>query len=248
MNPTCPKGHASTAPDYCSECGARIQAAARLATTAAAPASIVPQTTSSEPCPDCGTPRAAGPARFCEVCRYNFETGTPWTASAGVQQPAASAAQTVTSPPAAAAARGAAPAPAAPGSATAAAPPSPTFWRAVVAVDPALYIDPDPEMPCPTSEPERTFPLDLEENLIGRPSPKKGIRPEVPVKDDGVSHRHAKLVRASDGYALLDLGSTNGTKLNGKPVEHGVPVPLADGDQITLGAWTRITVRTSGRR
>ena len=227
MSTICPKGHASDAADYCSECGARMGAAAKLVT---APASAPASTSAGEParCPDCGTPRASG-ARFCEVCRYNFETRSPWTASG------------------AAAAKAAAPVPVAP-------PPAPAAvqtahaWRVAVVVDPALYVEPDPAMPCPTNEPERIFPLDLAENLIGRPSAKKGIKPEVPVRDEGVSHRHAKLVRGEHGgFALLDLGSTNGTKLNGNQVQEGVPVPLADGDQITLGAWTRITVRAVGR-
>ena len=202
-------------------------AAPRLAVQASAAAS----TAGAVSCPDCGTARAPG-TRFCEVCRFNFDSGTPWTVSSSAPASAPAPAPVTSSAPVVA--------PTTPG-------PDP-LWRVTVAVDPALYVDADPAVPCPANEAERVFPLDLTENLIGRPSPKKGIRPEVPVRDEGVSHRHAKLVRADGGgFALLDLGSTNGTKLNGKPMQEGVPVRVADGDQITLGAWTRITVRAIGR-
>src|SRR5262245_23035371 len=67
---TCPKGHQSTDPDYCSECGALIGpsmvAGATPAGSAPAPGPAA--------CPDCGTPRTPG-ARFCEVCRHDFEAG-----------------------------------------------------------------------------------------------------------------------------------------------------------------------------
>jgi pSer/pThr/pTyr-binding forkhead associated (FHA) protein len=115
----------------------------------------------------------------------------------------------------------------------------------VACVDPSLYADPDPQVPCPTGEPERTFPLDFAENLIGRRSDRRDIHPEIPLSDPGVSHRHAKLLRQADGsFVLLDVGSTNGTQLNGVDVREGVRTPLQDGDQITLGCWTRLTIRS----
>ena len=117
-------------------------------------------------------------------------------------------------------------------------------WEAIVAVDPALYTDPDPTMPCPVGEPERVYPLDLADNLIGRRSEKRNIFPEINLNDGCVSHRHAKIQRQPDGsFALLDVGSTNGTSLNGVEIQRGVRTPLQDGDEITLGCWTRITIR-----
>jgi pSer/pThr/pTyr-binding forkhead associated (FHA) protein len=48
---------------------------------------------------------------------------------------------------------------------------------------------------------------------------------------------------ASDGSLIYrDLGSSNGTKLNGAEVASLVDLPLKSGDQLTLGHWTRITV------
>jgi pSer/pThr/pTyr-binding forkhead associated (FHA) protein len=60
---------------------------------------------------------------------------------------------------------------------------------------------------------------------------------------------HAVLRRQADGsYAVLDLGSTNGTLLNDdpSPLAAGVEAPLGDGDVIRLGAWTTVTVRRRG--
>ena len=46
-------------------------------------------------------------------------------------------------------------------------------------------------------------------------------------------------MRQPDGsVALLDLGSMNGTRLNGMPVEANVLTSLTETDQITLGCWT----------
>jgi len=49
-----------------------------------------------------------------------------------------------------------------------------------------------------------------------------------------VSRHHARIVPDRDGWTLTDLNSTNGLRLNGRPV--GVPTQLADGDVIELGA------------
>jgi hypothetical protein len=51
--------------------------------------------------------------------------------------------------------------------------------------------------------------------------------------DEEVSRRHAVIVRAADRYLIEDLGSTNGTFVNGRRVDR--PVPLRDGDVIFLG-------------
>ena len=55
---------------------------------------------------------------------------------------------------------------------------------------------------------------------------------DVMIDDKGVSRRHAQ-IRTKDGRSTLtDLGSTNGTKLNGQQVQSR---PLSDGDRITVG-------------
>lgn len=138
------------------------------------------------------------------------------------------------------------PAPAA-ASVAGSAPPSgsaPARWEIVVATDPSLYTDPDPGVSCPADEPDRVFQLEMPDNLVGRTSVTRDIHPEIPLTDTGVSHRHAKFIRQADSsFVLRDVGSTNGTTLNGKLVEPGVDTPVKDGDQITLGCWSRITIR-----
>jgi diguanylate cyclase (GGDEF)-like protein len=54
--------------------------------------------------------------------------------------------------------------------------------------------------------------------------------------DEGVSRRHAALVKSGDRVLLEDLESANGTYRNGVRVSN--PVVLEDGDKITLGGTT----------
>jgi hypothetical protein len=56
---------------------------------------------------------------------------------------------------------------------------------------------------------------------------------DVHVPDVNVSRRHAELRQEGATYWIVDLGSTNGTVLNGKAVEKE---RLRDGDTITLGS------------
>jgi pSer/pThr/pTyr-binding forkhead associated (FHA) protein len=51
----------------------------------------------------------------------------------------------------------------------------------------------------------------------------------------GLSRRHAMVVRADNGYALVDLGSTNGTWLNDVRLMPNRLYPLRNGDQVRLG-------------
>ena len=265
MDFLCPKGHHSTDADYCSECGAKIQGAPSALTNVqpAPPSTAV--SGDADVCPDCGTRRANATATFCEVCRYNFATHASWSVTAvrDSAPPVAAAPMTAAFAPSMPAGTATALAfDAAADPATLSSPPAPTDltpdtpaslptiaplsakWEAVVRVDPTLYVDPDPGVPCPTDEPERVYHLDFAENLIGRRSDSRDIHPEINLRDPGVSHRHAKLLRQPDGSVfLLDVGSTNGTLLNGASVPEGVKTPIKDNDAITLGFWTRITLR-----
>jgi len=51
-----------------------------------------------------------------------------------------------------------------------------------------------------------------------------------------LSRRHAEIARIAAGWELRDLGSLNGTCLNG--VRLAAPRPLSDGDRVTLSDWT----------
>lgn len=73
----------------------------------------------------------------------------------------------------------------------------------------------------------RTFDRIAEPVVLGR------LSENVSLSDNSVSRRHAEL-RPQDGHWILtDLGSSNGTCLNGVRIEG--PVALKDGDQIKLG-------------
>lgn len=64
--------------------------------------------------------------------------------------------------------------------------------------------------------------------LIGR-SPESTVK----LTDSTVSRSHAQIVRDGDAWFVRDLGSSNGTKVNGAPVGDRM---LEDGDEIRVGA------------
>ncbi|MBL8094658.1 MAG: FHA domain-containing protein [Anaerolineales bacterium] len=59
-------------------------------------------------------------------------------------------------------------------------------------------------------------------------------------RDLGVSRQHARLSRLKGQVLLEDLGSANGTWLNGEPVNAGTPMRLENGD---LVKFARLLVR-----
>lgn len=75
------------------------------------------------------------------------------------------------------------------------------------------------------------YPLWGETITIGRAS--REATWEIRLTDRSVSRQHARLERREDGYVLFDLGSANGTLLNGAPMT-GSPL-LKDGDVISVG-------------
>jgi hypothetical protein len=132
-----------------------------------------------------------------------------------------------------------------------------TGWHVVVSADRAFFDrveaenGPDPTITFPRFCPERRFPLAGEQMLIGRRSRSRGSYPDIdlagPPEDVAVSHLHALLVAQSGGWAVVDLRSANCTFVNGaaEPIEPELPFPLADGDHIHVGSFTRITVRAT---
>jgi hypothetical protein len=59
---------------------------------------------------------------------------------------------------------------------------------------------------------------------------------DVVLNDQEVSRQHAEVRREDGQFLVVDLGSLNGTKVNGAGVK--APRPLEDGDVITIGAHT----------
>ena len=54
----------------------------------------------------------------------------------------------------------------------------------------------------------------------------------IALSDSQVSRHHAEVRRMDHGFAVVDLGSLNGTRVNGAKVQEHA---LADGDEITIG-------------
>lgn len=88
------------------------------------------------------------------------------------------------------------------------------------------------------------FPLPAEiEITIGRVDPHRGIRPDVDLSKfdpaSRISRRHARVTSRGSQFYIEDLGSANGTIINGrtrlKPQE---PYPLVNGDVLKIGETT----------
>jgi hypothetical protein len=165
-------------------------------------------------CPACGMPVTG---RFCEACGHDSALPEPSAARS-----AATAAKSV-------------------------------GWTAVVSADREFYErvlaqgGPD-TVEFPPFFPERRIVLAGSTTLIGRGNAKQGVEPEIDLgihpADRGVSTQHAVLRIRDSGLTVTDLGSTNGTSLNGSNdrLTEGEETPLADGDRIHVGAWTTITI------
>src|SRR5579863_10674582 len=75
----------------------------------------------------------------------------------------------------------------------------------------------------------RFIPLRADSISLGRSSAAELSFPD----DNGLSRQHLAIERDGDGWALRDLGSKNGTMLNGAKVTGRMP--LKSGDRITAG-------------
>jgi hypothetical protein len=130
---------------------------------------------------------------------------------------------------------------------------APVVWKAVVTADREFYErviargGPD-TVDFPQFFPERRITLARDTALIGRHNRDQGVTPEIDLglqpADRGVSTQHAVLRIRDSGPTITDLGSTNGTSLNGSEdlLANGEETPLVDGDRIHVGAWTTITI------
>jgi len=66
--------------------------------------------------------------------------------------------------------------------------------------------------------------------IIGRAQDCDLVVPEAPV-----SSHHCRLTHKADGFTLEDLGSTNGTYVNGVRIAPNEPVPVPHGARVTMG-------------
>ena len=76
----------------------------------------------------------------------------------------------------------------------------------------------------------RRIPVADEPVVIGRLS-----SCDISIGDPQVSRRHAEVRRDAEGFHVFDLGSTNGTVVNGAPVRER---RLSDGDELKIGPAT----------
>jgi CRP-like cAMP-binding protein len=83
------------------------------------------------------------------------------------------------------------------------------------------------------------FPVFANEVLIGRFDSVTGMRPDVDLTGEdqsrNISRRHARLL-IKDGQFFIaeEIGTMNGTFLNGRKLANGVLTPIHDGDELTL--------------
>jgi pSer/pThr/pTyr-binding forkhead associated (FHA) protein len=79
--------------------------------------------------------------------------------------------------------------------------------------------------------------------IIGRSDSRSTFIPDIDLSEQkalekGVSRRHAVFLRRQDRLVLLDLGSVNGTFLNGQRLKPDEPYALNIGDKLGFGDLT----------
>jgi hypothetical protein len=223
----CPNGHESTSTDYCSVCGVKMAADLEPAPTGD------PDKSQSVVCGKCQTAQLDSTAQFCENCGHKL-TDAP--AAVSPQLESAAPATPIESPTA----------PQTP-LATGSNPPGPSSSESTAAawrVECRIFKEANSEASTPGAPYESSTEITLKNQVtqIGRSSQKRNLYPEIACDwDDAVSHRHAKIELDADGNAfLVDVGSTNGTMLNGQLISANSPVKLKDGDRIFIGGRTAL--------
>ncbi len=83
--------------------------------------------------------------------------------------------------------------------------------------------------------PPAEYVLQKDRALIGRSTDNDIALPD---NEKRVSSKHARLDRQGGGVQITDLGSTNGTFVNGRRLEPNSGAELKDGDKISIGYYT----------
>ncbi len=86
----------------------------------------------------------------------------------------------------------------------------------------------------------QVFRLLRKTTMIGR-----GKDTDLLLPDISVSRHHAKIEQRGSDLVLVDLGSQNGTKVNGKPVKERV---LESGDQLQVGKFVIVFEQKAARK
>jgi CRP-like cAMP-binding protein len=118
-------------------------------------------------------------------------------------------------------------------------PPSAEVQAAAPAPDTASTMNAEAKCYFISASTGNVFPVFSNEALIGRFDSVTGMRPEVDLTNEdqsrNISRRHARLV-IKDGQFFIaeEIGTMNGTFINGRKLQNGVLSPILDGDELTL--------------
>ncbi|MCB9437512.1 MAG: response regulator [Anaerolineales bacterium] len=91
--------------------------------------------------------------------------------------------------------------------------------------------------------PEQSIPIQLEIDdraVIGRSDPDGKFKPDIDLLANnqdakGISRRHAEIRAGRDFLVIIDMNSTNGTRLNGFTLQPHEPYRLHNGDSLEIG-------------
>lgn len=90
------------------------------------------------------------------------------------------------------------------------------------------------------------IPITAEHTLLGRQSPADNIYPEIDLTEldpeSYISRRHGQITRQGSKYLYEDVGSSNGSFINGNRLQSGIQTELHDCDTVRLGR-TEMTFR-----
>ncbi len=90
---------------------------------------------------------------------------------------------------------------------------------------------------------------DVSEYSLNEPVTSIGRGPDntIVLKDETVSTRHARLSRSDNSISITDLGSSNGTQVNGREIDPKSAVALNPGDTVAIGSFTLTLTTTSAK-
>ena len=67
---------------------------------------------------------------------------------------------------------------------------------------------------------------------------------DISLNDPEVSRQHLRLTRTASGYVVEDMGSTNGTFIDGEKLDADTPLSLTGGQTISMGSGVTVLYQT----
>lgn len=225
--------HKSNTDDFCSICGAPVSNGGQSndALQNVREPYAQPSQNHSSTCPTCGIASVPGDS-FCANCGTEYSTGfmvIPEAEVAPTQNRDLAPASPATLPPLTTSISGSESQ--IPGATI------DSLLRAILVVDLQPRQGREQDAIPPADCGERVFILDKEILPFGRTSS------WMPIPDAGASRNHGEFLRNAQGYyGLRDVGSANGTLLNGVPLKGQEIKKIKAGDTITVGFWHTIRI------